>query len=345
MISIDPIPAPRSIETARVRHFPEAMARFGSGATTPTREDLGGYDCARAPRWEHQREKCAYCDRDVAEGGHPTEHFRPILGGYWWLAWSWENLLFACVSCNGPKSHHFPLQPGSVALGVGEAPPGRERPYLVNPYDEDPVGLLGYKQDNDKRWLPCGLDPEGRGEKIIALCGLEQHVDAYTRWVNVTLAADLQTLQAAVDQRSAPDARAAWENIQVRHNTEHQKFRHLTWWVLNTRFPKQVRDALGLVLERPRTRALLLSADRQEERTLLMALTPTTRDLVYALGGRASDAEWDAALLAVLQEGPRTELELERICDRRWSTIRGHLHRLQAQGVHSLPGTPVTWAV
>lgn len=80
MISIEPIPPPREIEAARARRRPDAMKRFGDGKTLPSRDDLKGYEVARQPRWEHQRGKCAYCDRYERLDEQPTEHFRPKLG-------------------------------------------------------------------------------------------------------------------------------------------------------------------------------------------------------------------------------------------------------------------------
>ncbi|WP_437677936.1 hypothetical protein [Sorangium sp. So ce131] len=55
--------------------------------------------------------------------------------GYWWLAWTWENLVFGCVSCNGRKGTRFPLTRGSAALGLHEVPPGAEQPLLLDPTD------------------------------------------------------------------------------------------------------------------------------------------------------------------------------------------------------------------
>ena len=70
-----------------------------------------------------QHGKCAYCEMQQQSTALPTEHFRPKGGvttdvdyvtspqGYWWLAWSWHNLFFACGTCNSParKGNHFAL--------------------------------------------------------------------------------------------------------------------------------------------------------------------------------------------------------------------------------------------
>jgi uncharacterized protein (TIGR02646 family) len=50
------------------------------------------------------RNKCAYCETKSERWD--VEHFRPK-SIYYWLAYSWDNLLFACPDCNGFKSNHF----------------------------------------------------------------------------------------------------------------------------------------------------------------------------------------------------------------------------------------------
>ena len=48
--------------------------------------------------------KCAFCETNVERWD--VEHFRPK-SLYPWLAFSWDNLLLACPTCNGNKSNHF----------------------------------------------------------------------------------------------------------------------------------------------------------------------------------------------------------------------------------------------
>ncbi|MDW6023920.1 hypothetical protein SAZ10_19420 [Mesorhizobium sp. BAC0120] len=60
------------------------------------------------------RHKCAYCERDIRAGGDSEiEHFRPKGGvegeahpGYWWLTYSWLNMLPSCKSCNQRRLAH-----------------------------------------------------------------------------------------------------------------------------------------------------------------------------------------------------------------------------------------------
>jgi len=63
--------------------------------------------------------KCAYCEeyitkvnainlRDKEEQSHTIEHYRPK-SQYWWLAYSWDNLLWCCVECNKNKANNFEI--------------------------------------------------------------------------------------------------------------------------------------------------------------------------------------------------------------------------------------------
>lgn len=50
--------------------------------------------------------KCAFCEQKIEFP--QVEHFRPK-NIYYWLAYSWDNLLFACLGCNSHKNNHFEI--------------------------------------------------------------------------------------------------------------------------------------------------------------------------------------------------------------------------------------------
>lgn len=61
--------------------------------------------------------KCAYCEAptDVVAHGD-VEHFRPK-SVYWWLAYCYDNFLYACQVCNQTfKGDHFPIHGPRLAL-------------------------------------------------------------------------------------------------------------------------------------------------------------------------------------------------------------------------------------
>lgn len=100
--------------------------------------------------------KCAYCEQRV-ELIH-VEHYRPKYV-YYWLAYSWDNLLIACPHCNANKSVHFDIQGTTRAVFVNSPDSIRsinsgsanidafERPLMVNPEIANPLGKILFAQD------------------------------------------------------------------------------------------------------------------------------------------------------------------------------------------------------
>ena len=145
---------------------------------------------AARPLYEAQGHKCCYCEKKLAESKcNDTEHFRPKARarrahgppdeGYWWLAWTWDNLLFACRVCNQCcKRDKFPLAEGSTALTPEEQPPGAEQPLLIDPAGEDdPLDLIGYqsiKVRGKSRWIPYARNGDPRAEETIRLLRLDR---------------------------------------------------------------------------------------------------------------------------------------------------------------------------
>lgn len=111
----------------------------------PTTGDIDGYRIVSRELWQRQHYKCCYCERKLLESYNDVEHFRPKARadrspgsthtyGYWWLAFSWENLLFACPTCNrSGKNDKFPLRRSCKVLAAEQRPPGGEAPLLLDP--------------------------------------------------------------------------------------------------------------------------------------------------------------------------------------------------------------------
>ena len=83
------------VRNARNRQFP-----FNSDYWKAGKKQLKKESC----------DKCAYCEAPTAIVAHgDVEHFRPKKV-YWWLAYCFENHLFACQICNQTyKSDKFPI--------------------------------------------------------------------------------------------------------------------------------------------------------------------------------------------------------------------------------------------
>ena len=140
--------------------------------------------------------KCAYCECPLP-GRFDVEHYRPKGAvaendqhpGYYWLAYTWENLLAACTDCNattrerrswpdagdptgiGGKSTQFPLRDESARVFGPTGDLFEEDPLLIDPAGEaDPETLLGFGVDG----RPVAREAPERAIATIRACFLDR---------------------------------------------------------------------------------------------------------------------------------------------------------------------------
>jgi uncharacterized protein (TIGR02646 family) len=108
-----------------------------------------------------QRGKCAFCEAKVLHIDHgDVEHFRPkggvqnaadeqmLLPGYYWLAYDWENLFFACAMCNQTgKKNRFPLADPAQRARNHQDDHTAEPALLIDPARDDPEEHIGFRQE------------------------------------------------------------------------------------------------------------------------------------------------------------------------------------------------------
>ena len=97
--------------------------------------------------------KCAYCEQ-YEENLH-VEHYRPV-STYYWLAYSWDNLLLACFSCNSMyKSDKFAIEGSKVTYhpdfennihGASAQYDSIEKPKFIHPEKEEMDKLLFFNR-------------------------------------------------------------------------------------------------------------------------------------------------------------------------------------------------------
>ena len=99
--------------------------------------------------------KCAFCEQKVEQ--YHIEHFRPKQI-YYWLAYSWDNLLLACHYCNNYKGINFAIKgkrakcPSTKNLkSINTISSNKynlqEQPKLINPEQSDPSPYLIFERD------------------------------------------------------------------------------------------------------------------------------------------------------------------------------------------------------
>lgn len=96
--------------------------------------------------------KCAYCEKKLLDSPKHIEHYRPK-NIYYWLAYSWDNLLLSCGSCNSVKSDNFEIQNTRVSYdnetfnnihNLGNNYDSRESPLIINPEKDDILEDIKY---------------------------------------------------------------------------------------------------------------------------------------------------------------------------------------------------------
>lgn len=165
---------------------------------------------------EAQHRKCGFCEVIITESTGDVEHYRPknsvwslaergkeqenlvntrgrkfkkdFGSGYWWLAYSWDNYLVSCPTCNQKwKSALFPIVEQRVAAPL-QGDESSETALLIDPFGaESPILHLTYddlgqvqafagSRFGSETIITCGLDRESlrssRYEKALRVFSL-----------------------------------------------------------------------------------------------------------------------------------------------------------------------------
>jgi uncharacterized protein (TIGR02646 family) len=267
---------PAALAAARKRRTCAAARARATGK----KPSFSGYEVARAQLYAAQRRKCAYCERLIGAEGNPIEHFRPKAEAwrgdpwsgkktpidrerYWWLAWSYSNLLLACSSCNcvSRKGNWFPLASGSRQLQVPSADAlafdttfdaSVETPMLVDPGVDDPLDHIAWvpldpnESIERMEWRP--VHKTERGRVTIKILGLEL---AIADQVGDHIRHNVHPRIVAVLAMEGAQAQAAWALTVRDLLADTMPFLAATYGALDHFVPVAFRERLGLVLARP----------------------------------------------------------------------------------------------
>lgn len=239
MIRLARGPEPAELTSQRDEHLPRAREAIRA----EQKPVLRGYDVAKDSLYKAQDHNCAYCEAKQPQAAYrDVDHFRPK-ALYWWLAWSWDNLLFSCEVCNrSHKKDHFPLLDEAMRLQAEELPPGREQALLLDPFDTNidlrqEITFRSETIERKQRWRPVGLTQRGR--KTIELCGLDRPalLDAYAEHVNARVRPRIEDVrQVAHDRRRLEEA---WRSLC--RSLEGQQFRALSYDAVHVLLATQIQ--------------------------------------------------------------------------------------------------------
>ncbi|MFO0652653.1 MAG: hypothetical protein U0326_40935 [Polyangiales bacterium] len=315
-----------------------------------------GYQCASEALKARgaQGPFCAYCEGQIRETGNPIEHFRPkaavyddkqrvIASGYWWLTWSWENLLRACGTCNdqGHKGNQFPLFDEGARLAPMQTPPGDERPLLIDPTREDPMRFIEFRIqgrdiDGDEQWKPFprrGLtrDEARRAIRTIEVFGLDRGdiLGFYTSRVK-GLAGRVESVTAAIARGDALEAAEAWRKLLAIAFGPYEQYKALAYDYIRHAVDDDTRSTWHLTLDTPGA-PLGDHASRDPERPV--GFDDVSWLEIAALGRSSPDnASIRALLVRVVALGPCTTAQLSEWFHRSENTVKDHLEALATEG-------------
>jgi uncharacterized protein (TIGR02646 family) len=119
--------------------------------------------------------KCAFCEQRVEILA--AEHFRPK-DVYYWLCYSWDNLLLACVGCNSSKGNNFDVVNRAVYTandinnihGLSAQYQVLEQPKFIHPEQEDAEPLLIFNIKGNIR------SDDIRMKYVIKKCNLDREI-------------------------------------------------------------------------------------------------------------------------------------------------------------------------
>ena len=223
MIPVSTGPEPAALTTKRPGRVAAVKALYEAGELKST--DFDGYAFVKDQLWKAQYYKCCYCEMREQSSRNDVEHYRPKTvadrrpgsaeaHGYYWLAWSWENLFFSCRVCNQSpyKVSKFPLALGSGVLAPHAAPPGPEHPLLIHPASENGIRHIQYRQSASGKWTATPRGGSEKGAHTIRVCGLDRAPmqDLYTDHVKREVRGRARLVVERMDANDRDGVRRAW---------------------------------------------------------------------------------------------------------------------------------------
>ena len=198
-----------------------------SGQTPKVLKSLYGHAEVKQALKTAQHDKCAYCETRDARSPGAVEHYRPKGGwrqnkgdtlqppGYFWLAYRWKNLLFACTMCNdgGHKENRFPLDNPATRATPSAPSIRRESPLLLDPYSGvDPSRHIEWNAD-----VPRTHAASPRGAATIDVFGLDRDRGLIDRRRDVLRDATFAVTQVEQNTRPGSLERAALRAVFLRY--------------------------------------------------------------------------------------------------------------------------------
>lgn len=328
MIAIVRGEEPEELRKARNRALARAILTRRRGEKI---EEFSGYEVVKDTLADRVGYKCVFCEKGIRREGSPVEHFRPKAkvanegepedpDRYWWLAWSWGNLLFACFRCNTDyKRSQFPRRHGTPALPEMCFDLGQEQPLLIDPSRIDPRKHIRFGWSATRnRWLPYPVDGSDLGRETITKLGLDED-DAADRYVETSVMPWVSTIERVADLAAVG---GVWSDAMTALFSLNAEFQALSWDVLDHFYPSVWRDAHGVELPEIGCLGTVAIDIAFHDPPEMMELSEDLQLRIRALAAKAPPGETSSLLAEVLSVRKWRDDELARLFDRKISTIQ-----------------------
>ncbi|MCX7098081.1 MAG: hypothetical protein NTV43_09305 [Methylococcales bacterium] len=147
------------------------------------KSNIYGHEEVKTALRKMQHDKCCFCEAKLSHISYgDVEHYRPKAAykqadsealtkpGYYWLAYTWDNLLLSCTLCNQQyKKNLFPLQNPTDRARSHLDNIAAEKPLLLNPTLSNPQDFIGFRSE-----IPYALNGNLHGKTTIAVLGLDR---------------------------------------------------------------------------------------------------------------------------------------------------------------------------
>ncbi len=306
--------------------------------------EFAGYDVVKQALVSVLNRKCCYCEMGLRKEGNPVEHFRPKAGvknrgdaaldpsRYWWLGWTWENLLFACDRCNtNRKGNQFPLRAGTKPLSELSIDLDSEQALLIDPSRIDPREHIRFVWSETRgRYIPLPVNGSQLGRETLRMLRIDDD-DVRDDHVRRLQQHELPPLREVLASNDGQVITEAWRRLCSKLFEPAMPFHAVTWDVLDREVPAAQRATWGLVLPklgRAETPAKTPLFDPQDDPPELAGLDDLLQMQVRALGDRASEADRLAVMRELLSKKDWTDEELARLLERTMGTVQGFRRKL-----------------
>ena len=148
---------PASLKSDKTKQKLEELCATGKYIDTSKFNDVYKADDVKQKLENIYHNKCVYCE--TISSSHHIEHFRHK-SHYYWLAYSWDNLLLACSGCNQNKGSKFDLVDENKRIkshpddlsnqhNLSIKYNKLENPLFINPKYENPELLIKFSKNGE----------------------------------------------------------------------------------------------------------------------------------------------------------------------------------------------------